>query len=513
MPADEVDVTRRAPITPPDPVPDLDWDPARARGFADRAVELWEEFLKRLPSLPVAGPWSAEEVAAGVRRRVPEDGLSDDELFEYLRSLAFEWSMYPGHPRFMAYITGAGTVPGAPADLLAAGLNMNLGGWRLSPSGTEVELALIRWLADQFGLPATAGGLLVSGGPLANFVALKAARDNQASWDIRNRGVAAGPPLVLYASEEVHVTTDRAADMLGLGNDAVRKVITGDFRIQTEALRDAIRADREAGNFPFAVVGTAGTVATGSIDPLEQIAGICKDQGLWFHVDAAYEGPAVLAEDLRPLFAGIERADSMTFDPHKWLYTPHSGGCVLVRDSANLSASFAAAGGLHPRRQGAVRTRSGPRDDGASVQPGVPGAEGVGVAAGARAPGVRTAHLARRRAGPVHGRQGGGAARARAGGTRRALHLLLQVRPARPPRGARAGGLPEPVERAADDRHQSRPQGLLLERRAERRVLRACIVNFRTEAQDVDALLDLAGELGARLDGELRPETLGAARN
>src|SRR5438128_1330938 len=221
-------MTRSHAITPPDPVPDLDWDPDRARAFADRAVDLWEEFLKRLPSLPVAGPWKAEEVAEGVRRPVPEDGLSDDELFEYLRALAFDWSMYPGHPRFMAYITGSGTVPGAPADLLAAGLNMNLGGWRLSPSGTEVELALIRWFADQFGLPASAGGLLVSGGAMANFVALKVARDAQASWDIRSRGVAAGPPLVLYASEEVHVTTDRAADMLGLGHDAVRKVQIGE---------------------------------------------------------------------------------------------------------------------------------------------------------------------------------------------------------------------------------------------------------------------------------------------
>src|SRR2546422_10226623 len=157
----------------------------------------------------------------------------------------------------MASTPGSGTAPAAPADLLAAGLNMSLGGWRLSPSGTEVELALIRWFADQFGLPAPAGGLLVSGGAMANFVALKAARDARASWDIRQHGVAAGPPLVLYASEEVHVTTDRAADMLGLGHGAVRKVPIGeDFRMRTDRLREAIRADRGSGNLPVAVVGT-----------------------------------------------------------------------------------------------------------------------------------------------------------------------------------------------------------------------------------------------------------------
>src|SRR6266542_2510838 len=292
---------------PPEPVRDLDWAADQARHFADRAVDLWQEFLERLPSLPVSGAWSSGQVAAGVIHSVPDEPLSEDDLFDYLRQVVFDWSMYAGHPRFMAYISGAGTVPGAPADLLAAGLNMNAGGWRLAPSATEIELALVRWFAEQFGLPASAGGLMVSGGAMANFVALKAARDAKASWNVRNQGVSAGPPLRVYASEEVHVVEDRAA-----------------------------------GLHPVAVVASAGTVATGAIDSLDQIADLCEDFGLWFHVDAAYGGPAVLAEDLRPLFVGIERADSIAFDPHKWLYTPHSGGCVLVRDSSDLVRSFAA---------------------------------------------------------------------------------------------------------------------------------------------------------------------------
>src|SRR3990170_73940 len=283
----------------PEPYRALAWDAQRAREFADRAVDLWQEFLERLPGLPVA-------------------------------TRANEWE-----------VAGAGTIPGAAADLLAAGVNMNVGGWRLSPSATEIELHLTRWFAEQFGLPEGAGGLMVSGGAMANFVALKAARDRKAGWDVRERGVSGGPPLVLYASSEVHVVTDRAADMLGLGTEAVHKLpTTADYRIRADLLREAIRRDRGPGLRPFAVVATAGTVATGAIDPLGEIADICAQEGLWMHVDAAYGGPAVLADDLRPLFAGIERADSIAFDPHKWLYTPLTGGCVLVRDMQWLPDSF-----------------------------------------------------------------------------------------------------------------------------------------------------------------------------
>jgi glutamate/tyrosine decarboxylase-like PLP-dependent enzyme len=184
--------------------------------------------------------------------------MADDELFAYLRELVFDWGTFPGHPRFMGYITGAGTVPGVAADLLAAGLNMNVGGWRLSPWATEIELQLTKWLAQQFGLPETAGGLVVSGGAMANFVALKAARDHQAGWDVRKEGVLGGPPLTLYASDEVHVVTDRAADMLGLGTGAVRKIaIADDYRMRTDRLREAIRRDRDAGAKPIVVVATA----------------------------------------------------------------------------------------------------------------------------------------------------------------------------------------------------------------------------------------------------------------
>ena len=493
---------------PPDPVRDLDWDSDRARRFADRTVDLWEEFLKRLPSLPVSGSWNTEQVAAGVVRPIPEEPLSEDELFDYLRSLVFDWSMYPGHPRFMAYITGAGTVPGAPADLLAAGLNMNLGGWRLSPSGTEIELALTRWFADQFGLPDSAGGFLVSGGAMANFVALKAARDARAGWDVRTHGVRGGPALAFYASEEAHVVIERAADMLGMGMEGVRKVpVDGDRRMRVDALRERIAHDRRSGVEPVAVVGTAGTVATGSVDPLRDIAEVCAEEGLWFHVDGAYGGPAVLAEDLRPLFEGIERADSIAFDPHKWLYTPHSGGCVLLRDSTHLVASFAAlAAYIHEDKE-----RSGHGIDLGMMGPQFSrGFQALKVwvsllAHGKRAYGRRISHDAEL------ARYMGDRVQERAEfelSTPVGLSICcFRYVPVDLPDGAdREDYLNELNERLMTEIHLDGRvfcSNAVLDGRF---VLRACIVNFRTEAEDVDAVLDVAAELGAKLDDELRPD-------
>jgi len=499
---------------PPAPVPDLAWGADRARQFADRAVDLWQEFLQRLPSLPVSGSWSTAEVAAGVVRPIPEEPMSDDELFEYLRQVVFDWSMYPGHPRFMAYISGAGTVPGAPADLLAAGLNMNAGGWRLAPSATEIELALVRWFAEQFGLPPSAGGLIVSGGAMANFVALKVARDRKSSWDIRNRGVSAGPPLRLYASQEVHVVTDRAADMLGLGVDAVRKIPVDDgYRIRTDLLRQAIVEDRAAGFHPVAVVASAGTVATGAIDPLAKLADICAEEGLWFHIDAAYGGPAVLADDLRPQFAGIERADSIAFDPHKWLYTPHSGGCVLVRDSSDLVMSFAAV---------AAYVYEDKELSGHGMDLGMMGPQfsrgfqafkiWVSLLAHGRSAFARRishdAELARYMAARV--------------GERPEFELTVPASLSICCFRFVPEGLADTADR--DDYLNRLNQRLMTEIQLDGRafcsnavldgrfVLRACIVNFRTEAEDVDALLDVAAELGSKLDAELRPEPLSRER-
>jgi aromatic-L-amino-acid decarboxylase len=323
------------------PVRDLDWPADRAGELGGEIIALWTDYLSRLRDLPVTHPSPAEAVRAAVTRDVPDEPVPLAELLAYLRTIVFENSTLTGHPGFLAYISGSGTVPGAAADLIAAALNQNVGGWRLSPGATEIELHLMRWFAARLGLPDTASGFITSGGAMAALFALTVARDVRAGWDIRKHGVAAGPPLTVYASSEVHTVNARGCDMLGLGADALRLVPVDEaLRMRVDALRDAIARDRDAGRRPLAVIATAGTVGTGAIDPLDEIADVCAREQLWLHVDGAYGGIAALTDELRPLFAGIERADSVALDPHKWLYTPHSGGAVVVRDQRHLAQAF-----------------------------------------------------------------------------------------------------------------------------------------------------------------------------
>jgi len=495
----------------PEPVRDLDWDPKRARAFADGAADVWTELLERLPDLPVRRGWTAEEVREAVAIPVPDEPMPDAELLAYLREVVFEWSAYLGHPRFLAYISGAGTIPGAVADLLAAGVNMNAGGWQLAPSATEIELALTGFFArEMFGMPEGAGGLIVSGGAMANFVGLKAARDHRAGWDVRNDGILAGPQLGLYLSTETHVVSDRAADMLGIGWGHVRHIaVDDDFRMRVDELRAQIAGDRRDGIRPFAVVGSAGTVSTGAIDPLEALADVCADEGLWFHVDGAYGGPATLAEDLLPGFAGIERADSIAFDPHKWLYTPHSGACVLLRDFSLLKGSFDADPSyVHQDKEvthaGLDLGRYGPQFSRSFWALKV----WVSLLAhGRRVYGRRISHdaeLARYLSARVQEHP--------------AFELVCPVTlsiccfryvpPDLPEGSGREGYLSLLNERLMARMQVDGRVFLSNAVLGERFVLRVCIVNFRTEAEDLEAVLEVAEELGAKLDAELRPEAL-----
>jgi glutamate/tyrosine decarboxylase-like PLP-dependent enzyme len=496
----------------PEPVRDLDWSPEHARAFTDGFVDVYEEFLRRLPELPITRGEPAPKVREAVAIDVPDEPMAEDELLAYVRSIVFDHAFYAGHPRFMAYVSGAGTVPGVAADLLAAAVNMNVGGWMLSPSATEIELHLTRTLASWFGLPDTAGGLIVSGGAMANFVALKAARDHRAGWDVRTEGVAAGPPLTLYLSEETHVVSVRALDMLGLGSDAARRVPVGDDdRIDLEALAAMVAADREGGRRPFAVVANAGTVATGAIDDLPAVADLCERENLWFHVDAAYGGPAAFTDDLAPLFAGIERADSIAFDPHKWLYTPLTGGCVLVRDVERLPESFSYVASYTFQD----KERTGRGIDAGQLGPQF--SRGFWafkvwlslLAHGRRAYAERISH---------------DAALARYLGERAterpdfelAAPVGLSICCFRYVPADLAGVDGDERERYLDllnERLMTEAQqdGRVFFSNAIHRgrfVLRACIVNFRTEAEHLDAVLDVAAEIGERLDGELRPAGL-----
>jgi aromatic-L-amino-acid/L-tryptophan decarboxylase len=495
----------------PQPRRDLDWDADRARAFTDRTTDLYQELLERLRELPVSNRVTAGDVRDALAIEIPDEPMPEDELFSYLRDMIFRWSVYPGHPRFMAYVSGAGTVPGAAADLLAAGINMNVGGWMLAPSASEIERHLTQTFSRWFGMPREAGGILVSGGAMANFVALKVGRDRHAGWDVRGQGLVGHPQLAIYLSTETHVVSARGADMLGIGTDAVRRIPVDErFRIRMDVLREAIGRDRDAGVLPIAAVGSAGTVATGAVDPLDAMADLCDEERLWFHVDAAYGGPAAFTEDLAPLFTGIERADSIAFDPHKWLYTPLSGGCVLVRDLQFLSDSFAvSATYVHQDRE-----RTGRGIDGGQLGPQFSrGNQALKVwvsllAHGRRAYTQRISHDA------ALARYLGARAEERpdfelvtpVGLSICCFRYVPRDLPAGPDREPYLSLLNERVMTASQIEGRTFFSNAVLDGRF---VLRACIVNFRTEAEDLDATLDIAAEIGARLDAELRPSTLG----
>src|SRR5918995_2263530 len=232
----------------PAPVTDLAWSPEQARELGGGVLDLWTELLARLPDERVTREREPAEVAAALALPVPEEPMPTEAVLAHLRALTFDQSLHMGHPAYFAYITGAGTVPGAAAELLAAGLNQCSGGYRLGPGAAEIELHLTRWLASRFGLPEGAGGMIMTGGAMANFVGLKCARDQRLGIEVRERGVRALPPAGIYASEEAHVVIRRAADMLGLGAGAVRAIaVDGEQRMRVDALAAAIERDLAAG--------------------------------------------------------------------------------------------------------------------------------------------------------------------------------------------------------------------------------------------------------------------------
>jgi glutamate/tyrosine decarboxylase-like PLP-dependent enzyme len=240
------------------------------------------------------------------------------------------------------YVASPGTAITAIGNMIAAAMNINVTAWRSAPSGTDLERLTIDWLKEMLGYPAPAGGLLTSGGSMANFAALGAARSAKAGANVVRDGVAAaGRRMCLYVSEESHFSMAKAAGMLGLGESNVRAVKTDErLHIDLADLERLVAADLAAGHLPFCVVANAGTTATGAFDPLAEVADFAHRHNLWMHVDAAYGGFAALAPSARHFFAGIEEADSVTLDPHKWLYLPVGCGCVLYKDPAAARAAF-----------------------------------------------------------------------------------------------------------------------------------------------------------------------------
>ncbi len=316
-----------------------DWESMRALGH--RMLDDMLDYMKTVRERPV---WQhiPDEVKVYFNSPPPLDPQSPAEVYEEFLENVLPYPVGNNHPRFWGWVFGTGTVLGALAELLAASMNTNAGGIDYH-SANHVEKQTVDWFKEILGFPASASGLLTSGCSAANLIGLAVARNTKAGFDLRLEGVQQSDShrMVLYASQEIHSSVQKAVELLGLGSGALRLAPVNDwFQIDLEALKTTIAQDRKDGHLPFCVVGAAGTTNTGAIDDLNALADICRQQDLWLHVDGAFGAWAVLAPEAKSQLSGLERADSLAFDLHKWMYIPYEIGCVLVRREQDHRNAF-----------------------------------------------------------------------------------------------------------------------------------------------------------------------------
>lgn len=495
----------------------LEMSPDEFRALGHSLIERIADHLASIPSRPVTPGESPATVRAALGGgALPERGTDPALLLDQAANALFEHSLLNGHPRFFGYITSSAAPLGALGDLLAAAVNPNCGSFALGPMGTEIERQTVRWIAELIGYPTTGDGLLVSGGNMANFVCFLAARRARTPWNVREQGLASreAKPLRVYASKETHTWVQKACDLFGLGTDALRWIPTDDeLRMDVGALDRAIAEDRGGGALPLLVVGTAGTVSTGAIDPLVRIAEVCRSHGVWLHVDGAYGALAALLPEASTDLKALSLADSVAVDPHKWLYAPLEAGCALVRDPQALTHAFS----WHP-----------PYYHFEDIDGETPVnfyERGPQNSRGFRALKV---WLGLRQAGRDGYRQ-------LLADDIRLARILYERAAAHPRLEAFTFGLsiatfryvPEGLKPGAPDAEEylNRLNAELLTRlQASGRaypsnavirgafVIRACIVNFRTTVADVEALPGMVVEIGEALDREMRPGTMRSGR-
>ena len=485
-------------------------DAATFREIGHHLVDQLAELLDSVPRRPVTRDESPSAVrdALGLTGSLPEQGTDPGPLLDATARLLFDHSLLNAHPRFFGYITAPPAPIGILGDLVAAAVNANVGAWILSPAATEIESQTVRWIAELIQFPAQCGGLLVSGGNMANFVCFLAARTAKVA-DVRAGGLrhAAAAP-VFYASTEAHTWIQKAADLFGLGTDAVRWIRTdAQQRIDVAEMERQIVADRSAGALPFLVVGTAGTVSTGAVDPLAELAELCRRHDVWFHVDGAYGALAARVPGAPSALRALSEADSVAVDPHKWLYAPLEAGCAMVRRRDDLLRTFS----YHPSYYHFDHNVTNFFDYGPQNSRGF------------RALKV---WLALRQVGWSGYRQMIGDDMRLAA----QLHASVQQHPEFEamtqhlsistfryvPYGLQPSS-PETEEYLARlnqellSRVERSGQAFLSNAMVDGRfALRACIVNFRTSVKDVEDLLPLLSRIGAEVDRELRPASSSA---
>jgi len=321
----------------------IDIAPEEFRSAGHVLIDRIADLLASLPERRVTAGRSVSEVRELIdaRAAMPVEGSDLGLVLERMTDLLTEYSLYNGHPKFLGYVTSSPAPVGMLSDLLAAAVNPNVGAWALSPVATEIEAQTLRWIAELLGFPQSCSGVLVSGGNVANYVGLYTALRSVFPRDSVGRTPERIARATIYASSETHTWIEKAIDMFGLPADALRSIRVDSMRRLVMAdLKPRLAADLHGGRIPVAVVGTAGTVSTGAIDPLPAMAELCRAHKVWFHVDGAYGGFAAMVDDVSEDVRGLAQADSVAVDPHKWLYPPLEAGCALVRDPDKHRAAY-----------------------------------------------------------------------------------------------------------------------------------------------------------------------------
>ncbi|HEU4714778.1 MAG TPA: aminotransferase class V-fold PLP-dependent enzyme [Pyrinomonadaceae bacterium] len=307
------------------------------RQLGKAVAEIVTEHVAGLADRRVTPEATPEQLEKLFDEPLPEKGSSIDDILSRFRTDVAPHAMGVPSPRYFGQFNPTPLPIGVWADVFTSMLNQNAGAWRNGPTSAMIEARVIRWLCDLLNYGPRSFGTLASGGSEANLIALKCARDSVTAT-IKDRGVRSAPSdLVVYASEQCHYSIDKSVDILGMGRNSLRKIPTDErFHIRVDALREQIARDREEGLLPACVVGVAGTTSTGVLDPLEELAAVARENDCWYHVDAAYGGPLAFSSQHKEKLHGIEAADSITFDPHKWMFVPFSCGAVLARDGGRV---------------------------------------------------------------------------------------------------------------------------------------------------------------------------------
>lgn len=313
-------------------------DPADQHERLGRAVtSIIAEYFRTLDSQPVASSATPQDLETLFEESFPEQGISAEAILEKYQTDVLAHAMNVPSPRYYGQFNPTPLPIGVWADALASAMNQNSGAWRNGPTSALIEARVIRWLCELVGYPAASFGTLASGGTEANLIALKCARDHAHPSGTEQGLQSSAGQLTFYASEQAHFSIERSLDILGLGRASLRKVETDDgFHVRPDALRQRIDADRRAGFIPCCVIGIAGATSTGVVDPLSELAQIAKENNCWYHIDGAYGGTMAFSETHRHKLRGLELADSITFDPHKWMFVPFACGAVLVRSGGRV---------------------------------------------------------------------------------------------------------------------------------------------------------------------------------